>query len=188
MALTHIIEKIKKDAEKEAEKILSRAEHEKKEIQKDTENQKEKIKRDFDAETKKILNKRKRSFSGKKQQEFNMAIEKEKRSLIDETFQEALEKLRSMSKEEYIKLLESRISGTLKNEDVKQVMCPPDRKEETEEVLSRLGLKADIVPGENIKEGVKIIGDDFEYDLTFESILSQKKKELEPEVARILFS
>lgn len=189
MPITDITNKILSDATTEAEHIIAGAKQEAQEIKKQLELQKKEITNKQKKETEKNLLENERRVTSAAYQEVKMQTDKAKRAAIDETFDDTLLALFTLSTEDYeiilkkmLALLPKNISGEV------EVITPKEKEKITKKILKELQIKNTITPTDKFNGGVVIIGDKFKYNLTFENILSDKKKLLEVDVAKMLFT
>jgi len=110
-----------------------------------------------------------------------------KRNLVDETFNEALLILFSLSEKDYGIILKKLLTPPPKDISSK-IITPKEKIGVTKKILNELHIKNSIISTDKFKGGVIITGDNFEYNLTFENLIANKKKSLEVNVAKILFT
>ncbi len=187
MALTDILEEIKKETE-EKMKALEKTHADKlKGLDKKFEEKKKEAEEEMDEQvsenSKKILNK----MTTHAKMEAKNKLIREKRDLIESIFKAALDELARSDK--YKEMLVNLLKNSdIEGEDVK--ICPAKgREEETKSAISAAGkdyaLCQESLP---IAGGFVIKSDKIEIDNSFESILyKQLKDDLELEVAKSLF-
>lgn len=115
-----------------------------------------------------------------------------KKQAVDEAFEESLKKLLALPKEEYAALVESMIAFAADDGDV-VVISENDKNVLTKAVFDKISAKigrkltlSDTFG--NFKGGVMLLGKGVDKNLTFESELALLRDEVEPEVAKIMFS
>lgn len=115
-----------------------------------------------------------------------------KKQAVDEAFEESLKKLLALSKEEYTALVESMIASAADDGDV-VVISENDKNVLTkaffDKISAKIGKKLMLSDTfGNFKGGVMLLGKGVDKNLTFESELALLRDEVEPEVAKIMFS
>lgn len=115
-----------------------------------------------------------------------------KKQAVDEAFEESLKKLLALPKEEYTVLVESMIASAADDGDV-VVISENDKNVLTKAVFDKISAKigkkltlSDTLG--NFRGGVMLLGKGVDKNLTFESELALLRDEVEPEVAKIMFS
>lgn len=115
-----------------------------------------------------------------------------KKQAVDEAFEESLKKLLALPKEEYAALVESMIASAADDGDV-VVISENDKNVLTkaffDKISAKIGKKLTLSDTfGNFKCGVMLLGKGVDKNLTFESELALLRDEVEPEVAKIMFS
>lgn len=115
-----------------------------------------------------------------------------KKQAVDEAFEESLKKLLALPKEEYAALVESMIASAADDGDV-VVISENDKNVLTKTFFDKISAKickkltlSDTFG--NFRGGVMLLGKGVDKNLTFESELALLRDEIEPEVAKIMFS
>lgn len=115
-----------------------------------------------------------------------------KKQAVDEAFEESLKKLLALPKEEYTALVGSMIASAADDGDV-VVISENDKNVLTKAVFDKVSAKigkkltlSDTLG--NFRGGVMLLGKGVDKNLTFESELALLRDEVEPEVAKIMFS
>lgn len=115
-----------------------------------------------------------------------------KKQAVDKAFEESLKKLLALPKEEYTALVGSMIASAADDGDV-VVISENDKNVLTKAVFDKISAKigkkltlSDTFG--NFKGGVMLLGKGVDKNLTFESELALLRDEVEPEVAKIMFS
>lgn len=115
-----------------------------------------------------------------------------KKQAVDEAFEESLKKLLALPKEEYTVLVGSMIASAADDGDV-VVISENDKNVLTKAVFDKISAKI----GKKLtlsdtfgsfRGGVMLLGKGVDKNLTFESELALLRDEVEPEVAKIMFS
>lgn len=115
-----------------------------------------------------------------------------KKQAVDEAFEESLKKLLALPKEEYAALVESMIASAADDGDV-VVISENDKNVLTKAFFDKISAKIGKMltlsdTFGNFKGGVMLLGKGVDKNLTFESELALLRDEVEPEVAKIMFS
>lgn len=115
-----------------------------------------------------------------------------KKQAVDEAFEESLKKLLALPKEEYTALVESMIASAADDGDV-VVISENDKNVLTkaffDKISAKIGKKLTLSDTfGNFRGGVMLLGKGVDKNLTFESELALLRDEVEPEVAKIMFS
>ncbi len=115
-----------------------------------------------------------------------------KKQAVDEAFEESLKKLLALPKEEYAALVESMIASAADDGDV-VVISENDKNVLTkaffDKISAKIGKKLTLSDTlGNFRGGVMLLGKGVDKNLTFESELALLRDEVEPEVAKIMFS
>lgn len=187
MALSDILEQIKKETESKMESLNKEFDKKLKALEEDYENRKKVASEEMDEQvaqnSAKILNK----MTTHAKMESKNKLLKEKRELMAGLFDAALEQLANSSNYQDL------IVGLLKHTSVHGddiTICPPKGKEDvTRHAISAAGKDYKLCEKSlNIKGGFVLKSAKIEVDNSFESILNkQLKSDLELEVAKTLF-
>lgn len=115
-----------------------------------------------------------------------------KKQAVDEAFEESLKKLLALPKEEYTALVESMIASAADDGDV-VVISENDKNVLTkaffDKISAKIGKKLTLSDTfGNFRGGVMLLGKGVDKNLTFESEIALLRDEVEPEVAKIMFS
>ncbi|MFA6941201.1 MAG: V-type ATP synthase subunit E family protein [Clostridiaceae bacterium] len=121
-----------------------------------------------------------------------------KQYVIEEVFNESLNKLYSLSKEQYLKFFIEKISNLNIIGDEKVIISNKDREVISTEVLKAInenliskGKKGNLTLSNETREftgGFIIEKNGIEINSTFEALISSMRDDLEYEVARVLFN
>ena len=185
-----VAKKILDDAQKERDRIIKEAEDEALKIKNET---KEEIDR-LNKETKKLVNeaqeKEKRRLIGMANLAVRNEVLRAKREIMDTMFNEVLQRLNSRKKDEYLELMKTLLERT-EERDGEIIVGEKEDKigpEFIERVNNELGAKFSLSNEKRpIKGGFILHQGKIEIDASFESILNSKRKELELELAKLLF-
>ncbi len=187
MAITDITDKILIDAAKEAEHVIAGAKQKAQEIEKQMKLSKKEAVDKQKKEVEKNLLENEKRITSVAYQEVKLQTNNAKRKSINETFDDALLALFSLSDEEYGVVLKNLLASLHKDVSGK-IIAPKEKIKVTKKILEELHIKNPITSTDEFKGGVVIVGDNFEYNLTFENLLATKKNSLEVDVAKILFT
>lgn len=188
MSLQAIVEKIKVDTETEIQSIFTEAEKRVAGIGEDTNQQITEIASSFVSNIEKQKIQRETVVRSLEKQKASMVIQATKRRLLDEVYSKALEEIYNLPSAEYVAILKDKYK-TLVPEDVKviSVLSPENRQSETAEISKVLGWSATISVNNKLKGGCILIGKDFEFDLSIESLFEEERIKSEIEIAQMLF-
>lgn len=181
--LDNLIQKIKLDAQSQAEVILKEADKKKEEIVNGQVNvaleEKAKIieKAEKDAE---IINSRILSNADLKVRD---EILKAKQEVIDKVFLLAKEKLMNLDDKEYIEFVKNQIS-TLVLTGEETLIVPQNRKE----LIKSLGLNLNVSEKETIPSGFAVVNKNIRLNFSFETLIDFLREDLETKIAQELFS
>lgn len=115
-----------------------------------------------------------------------------KKEAVDKAFEKGLEKLLSLPKSDYCALVERMVAASADDGDV-VVVSENDKNVLTKaffaEISKKIGKKLTLSDTfGNFRGGVMLLGKGVDKNLTFESELGLLRDEVEPEVAKIMFS
>lgn len=184
-----ILNKILEDASNTANDILSTAKAQSEQLLSDATawaNQ-------YHAENLKALEKEKKEIVERKLTVAELDVRKltlqAKQSLIDDVFDIAIDKLCSLGKTYYKKLVVALLEQNAEKDDEIILSCDGVLNEEdlsNEEIVKKFSLKFSSVKGV-FKGGIKLLGKVSDKDLTFKSLIESIKEEKTSEVAKLLF-
>lgn len=187
MALNDILEQIKKENQKKLDELNEEFDKKMKKLDKEFDERKEKAKtatnNQVDTNSKKIMNK----MTTVAKMEAKNKLLNEKRRVLNEIFDQALEKLTESGN--YKSLLENLLKQSeIEGGDVK-VIPAKGKEKATEEALKSSGKSYEMSDkSADIKAGFILVSGKIEVDNSFESILNkQLKDELELDIAKTLF-
>lgn len=187
MALNDILEQIKEENQKKLEEINKEFDEKIKKIDSEYETKMEKAKKatntQVETNSKKVTNK---MITVAKMEAKNKLL-KEKRKVMDEIFDEALNQI--VESDDYKKLIVGLLKHAgIKGEDI--IVVPAKGKEkETKEALEQSGQSFELSDiSADIRGGFILTSEKVEIDNSFESILNkQLRDELELDIAKSLF-
>ena len=184
-----ILNKILEDAKFSANEISSNAKVKSDQLI----NQANEWAKEYFTENKKALEKEKKEIVERKLTVAELDVRKltlkAKQGLVDDAFKIALDKLRSLGKTYYKKLIVRLLEENAERDDEIIFSCDGVLSKNdlvNEEIVKNLSLKFNDKCG-GFKGGVKLIGKVSDKDLTFESLISNLKEEKTSEVAKLLF-
>lgn len=187
MALSDILEKIKEETDAKIKDLNEQFEAKLATLEADFEKKKEKAKNEMDEQvarnSKKILNK----METVAKMEAKNKLLKEKRDLLDDIFNNALEAL--VQEDEYRKMITSLLKKTdIEGDDVR-VIPAKGKEDETKKALEESGKKYTMAEkSADIKGGFILQSEKIEVNNSFESILhKQLRDDLELDIAKMLF-
>ncbi len=183
MSAEKITEKILKKAQKEAEAVLEEARKKAEKIVKDAENRASEIEETARQEALSIKQREIEKILGLKKIEFKKTLLTEKRKLIDEVFERVAKKAKE-DKELYIKLIEKAVSSVNFHGDETVIYSDDEVKKVLKSHLKSTKVK---IEKGDVESGFKVKRGDIEMDFTIDFIVREASRELETEVARILF-
>lgn len=148
---------------------------------------------EYVTENKKVLEKEKKEIVERKLTVAELDVRKltlkAKQGLVDDAFNIALDKLRSLGKTYYKKIVVSLLEENAEKDDEIVLSCDGVMSQKDlsdEDIVKKLSLKFSDKYGD-FKGGVKLIGKVSDKDLTFESIIANVREEKTSEVANLLF-
>ena len=186
MPITNITDKIIADAAKKAEHVVDGAQVKAQKIEKRLGALKKEIAEENRKGLEKALSENERRVVSAANQEVKLQRDNAKRDEINEVFDIALKDILSLPDKEYKTLLKGFLANVPDGTEG-EVFAPKEKVAVTKEALKEVGLRNTVTPTDKFKGGITIIEKDYEYNLTFENVLADKKTSLEVEVAKILF-
>ncbi|MBP9836716.1 MAG: hypothetical protein KBC78_02670 [Candidatus Pacebacteria bacterium] len=188
MSLQAIVEKIKVDTDTEIQSVFTEVAKRVAGIVQDTDQQIAEITASFASSVEKQKIQRETVMRSLEKQKANMAIQTTKRRLLDEVYSKALDEIYALSSVEYVAMLTDKYK-TLVPKDVKvvSVLSPENRQSETAEISKILGWSATISVNDKLKGGCVLVGENFEFDLSVESLFTEERTKSEIEIAQMLF-
>ncbi|MBL7074645.1 V-type ATP synthase subunit E [candidate division KSB1 bacterium] len=195
MALDDIINKIKGDAQVEAQKIMERASLEAEEIREKARRQAEELKAEMLAKAKRLAEEEGERVLTLASLEFRKALLREKQSKIDEAFRQAQDRLVKLERKEYQDLMKNLLMEAVESGEEGIVVSTTHRGMWTDQFLKGVnrmlgqgsgrlklsGETGDFSGGFILRRGRT------EINYSFEAIFKTIREDLEPEVAKILF-
>ena len=186
MSVEAIVKRIIEEAEKEALKIKKEAEEKAEALLKESEEKARILKKE-------IIGKGKEEAEAKRKRkiiEANMEGKKEilleKRAILKELFTRSLAQLKKMGEKEYLGLVKSLLANTPQEGEI--IISTQDKRISKKflQELKREGLKISF--SREVQRGFILKGSEVIVDCSFETLLKVLEEDLEPEVAKILFS
>ncbi len=186
MSLEQLTEKIIKDAETKKTSILSGARSYAEKKEKETQSLFISKRNDFEKNLTEKLSQNTEKIARHAEREVKLLIDKTKRDVLNNVFQESFETIEKSSDDLYQKILDSLFKDLPKNIDG-FLLTKPERIEITKRTLEKNGITCPVKEDSSLGEGFIIQGKTFEYNGTFKKLLVEKEKNLEVEIAHILF-
>jgi len=187
MALSDITQKILDDARKDAEITLENAKDRVAQIKGETEKKLKELQVQQDEKLQHIKDQTKQERVSLYKQRIKNLIDKKKRGLLDGVFADALKALHKKTDAEVKEFVQKALS--MLPSDLKDVHVFVNAQQATilKPVVEKFFPDAVIKTANDIQGGCIVRAEEYEYDLTFEAILEDKRKDLEVEVARMMF-
>ncbi len=188
MSLQAIVEKIKTEAQTEAQKLLSVAEDNSLEIKEETQNQINEIKNNFQTILDKQKEKKRTIVHSLERQKLALAAQTVKRRLLDSVYYEALETIIKLPANEYIAIFVGKYEKLVpKDVEIDLILAPEARQAETAEICKALNWSAQVEVSLNLRGGCILKSKNFEYDLSIEKLFTDTRSNSEIEIAQLLF-
>ena len=197
MALTGILDKIGKSAEEKARAIEEEGRLKRQEVIAKAESQAQEIRERILKEASQKAEQERRRASVSAELEYRKEVLKEKRKLMEDCFQAALEELLHLPTEESRALVRKMLLKLVVSGEERILISPEDRKridpkfvDAVNDELRRAGKKGQLQlegTSPRLRGGFVLRTEDAEMDCSFGSLLDQLKDELQAEVAGILF-
>ena len=181
-----LINKIIDDAKKEADSIVGIAEEKKNkkiDIEKEkAEDRKKEIisKAEIEAQTRK-----ERVISNAKLQVRNSKLQA-KQGIIDMVFEKALEQLRNLSDDMFLKFVKTSIADTNADGYEKIIVNEKYRSKFNDDFIKEINSKVDIET-RNIKDGFILAKKGIEFNYTFEDLINSIREDIESDIIEVLF-
>ena len=197
MALESILGKIGKSAEQKAAAIKEESRLRRQEIVSKAESQAQEIRERILKEASQKAEQERRRASVSAELEHRKEVLKERRKLMEDCFQAALEELLHLPTEEYHAFVRKMLLKLVVSGEERILISPEDHKridpkfvDAVNDELRRAGKKGQLqlegtLP--RLRGGFVLRTEDAEVDCSFGSLLDQLKDELQAEVAGILF-
>lgn len=197
MALTGILEKIGNSAEQKVQAIQQEGRLKRQEVIAKAESQAQEIRERILKETSQKAEQERRQASVSAELEHRKEVLKERRSLMEDCFQSALEELLRLPTEEYRALIQKMLLKLVVEGDERILISPGDDKridskflDGVNDELRKAGKKGQLQlegTSPSLRGGFVLRTEDAEMDCSFGSLLDQLKDELQAEAAGILF-
>ena len=186
MSLKDIIQSLDKESQAEIKKIKQEAASQEKELKSEHKLRLKQARSQILVKAEKEIAKQAEMELFAKQAELRQNILKKRRELLDEVYERALEKLKSISESDYQRLL----SKLIKKVPSSGTIVPAKGKKE---VIQQVALK--IFPGFKISEESKEItggfiwqSDEMSIDNSWPELINQLREQTETQIAKSLFS
>ncbi len=186
MSLAQLTDKIIKDAEVKKDSIMNGVKDFAANKEKETEKVSVSLRNKFEKELKEKLSQNTEKVTNHAKQEVKRSIDKTKREILDNVFTESLARLENSSEDIYEKIISSLIKELPQTIDG-ILLVKPGRLTITKKVLEKMNISCALKEDPAMQDGFIIKSKTFEYDGTFKKLLQEKKKQLEVEIAHILF-
>ncbi|MCK5026918.1 MAG: V-type ATP synthase subunit E [Candidatus Pacebacteria bacterium] len=186
MSLAQLTDKIIKDAEVKKDSIMNGVKDLAVNKGKETEKISASLRNKFEKELEEKLSQNTEKVTNHAEQKVKHLVDETKREMLDSVFEESLSKLENASDDMYEKIISSLIKELPRSIDG-TLFVKPGRLAITKKVLAKKNISCVIKEDVTLKDGFIIKSKTFEYDGTFEKLLQEKKKQLEVEIAHILF-
>lgn len=185
-----VVEKIISDAQSAANKIIEEAKREVEKINKEAEESIKKIENEIENEANQLKEKEKSILIGKAKMEIRNDILQLKREILNDIFNEAINRLVNKGKDEYLSITKELIEKTgMKEGEI--VISDKDNAIDNnfiEKINKEMGanfyLSKDKI---NILGGFILRSGKIEFDASFSSIINTKREEIELELIKLLF-
>ncbi len=185
MAIEDVVAKIKENANEQRGQIINEAEQEKEKILSDWQKKADEL---YATERKRIENEaenEKRSIVLAKRLELRKDILSAKQKVIDNAFEQAFEKMKSMPANEYESFLEKLMKQSASGNE--EVICKKDDKSLMEKVIKKVGKGLKLSKeNRDISGGFILLKDRVETVVSFETLFDAKRHELEQEIGKLL--
>ncbi len=188
MALSDILEKIKEETDAKIKDLNEQFDAKLSTLESEFKEKKEKAKNEMDEQvaknSKKILNK----METVAKMEAKNKLLKEKRALLDDIFEQALEAL--IQADDYQEMIKTLLEKTEIESDDVSVIPAKGKEDETKKALEESGKNYKMAEkSADIKGGFILQSDKIEVNNSFESILhKQLRDDLELDIAKMLFT
>jgi V/A-type H+-transporting ATPase subunit E len=188
MALSDITQKILDDAKKDAKELLLRTKKDVSRIEKDTKVKIEDLKQEQKQQLESIFAQAKQERISLYKQKIKNLIDGKKRALLDGVFNKALDQMSSISKKDHEAYVKKSLGNVPKGLQDVTVWVGEQHEKYLRPLIENQLKNVSVQVSPDVQIGCIVQGSDFEFDMTFENQLQSKKKELEVEVASILFA
>ena len=194
MATTPVSEKILAEAQEQAEKILAQADEQVQQIQDQAKKELEQLDKEIQADVEQAAAQEQHRVLAGARRSVTAQLLQTKHEVLDRVFVSAKEALAKMPVEEYQKMLIGWLKQAVETGDEQIVAAKGEKHldekllEQVNEQLSKPGklqLSKEKVAGEG---GFVLAGEKTQTRVTWEVLLSQARRELEPELSKKLFS
>ena len=197
MSVEKIVQRILEDARAEAHAILEEAEREAARIAADGEVEADRVRRSVLKEARAEAERRRQQVLAEARLKARRRVLAARRRAVDRVFEEALRRLQGLPQEQYVEVLKrlilegaetGREEILLSQED--RAKLPPSFLDEINEELRKRGMPGELKLSKEARAlggGVVLRGSRVEVNASFPALVEQARRQLEIEVARILF-
>ncbi len=121
--------------------------------------------------------------TAKANQSAKIALAAAKRTAIDGLFEQVATTVLAESGAEYVARYTKRVQAVLPaGVEVFSVQSPADKADETKDILTALGIQAEVIPSPAVRAGLIVVARDGVYDASFDRTLSEVRPNLEMEL------
>ena len=189
MSESTLVDKIKLEATIEVEALEKAAQAEIDQLLLEKERQLTAMREVHETMKEKTLSQLKLVAISKAKQAGKIALQRAKRTQMDDLFATVKKDLQQLSSPDYVAFFARHLamevsSGTT----IEVVQAPATRLEETKQILAKQGLVGNIIAKEHLRAGLMIYATDGVYDVTLDRILGEKQANIEIVVMKALQS
>jgi len=181
-----ISDKILLDAKEKSEQILKEAKSEAEAILSNALKSADSVVASSEKKILVSLDENKKKITASAQLEAKLLSERKKNEVIESAFEKASQEIEALDSEKYKAFLKASLQGVPSGISV-TLFAPENRLSETKSALKEAGIKVSDEKKGDMKAGLILSGDDFEYDLTLERKIRMIKETYGTNIAGILF-
>lgn len=183
MSQITLIEKIKADAMATVADIKTAGEAQVEIVQREVEDAIATDKKEREALLEKQLENLELVALSKAKQAGKIAVQSAKREQIDSLFSKVVAEYADLTPGKYVEFFEKHITEVIpKDVKILEVSAPPNRLDETKELVKEFGFSGDVKSDSKYKAGLVVRAEDGVYDITLERIVNEKRADLEIKV------
>lgn len=187
MSLTQLTDKIIQDAETKKASILKVTNEYAQKKEEGTKNLSAEKRIQFEKELEIKLSENTEKTIRQAEHEVKNLIDSTKRSVLDDVFIQTLTILEESGNDVYEKVVTSLLENIPSS--IEGVLFVQQKRiSSIKKILTTKNISCLVQADDSIKDGFIIKGKNFEYNGTFEKLLTEKKKNLEVDIAHLLFS
>ena len=180
-----LIQKITTEADAQVATIKAEAQAAVAEIQTETESVIQELQRDVEVRLQKKKDQQELVATAKANQAAKITVQSAKRESIDALFSAVESELLAETGAAYVARYTVRAQAVLPSEiEVVSVLAPADKREETKEILSALGITVGATESASVRAGLIITAKDGVYDVSFDRMMSEVRPSLEMELVQ----